>query len=236
MKQNSWIIEYKYSFLLLGLLLIFSASSLYIFTKPAIWDTLNFSNKGQIGDTIGGITAPVINSVGAILVFVSFQAQIKANKIQADLLKQGTNNQNYDRNFKVAIDLLNELKDDVNNLVYQDQYMSSEERGVAALTTFVNRLHNTWTKIVFNKHLGNTIYARYRFILSEFDLITYHIETSNFREGEKEKLSIFVKNYYLTHLRNSADIMKGYLEKFDGNSDTLYYINQFEDLFNEEQV
>jgi len=67
-------------------LIIFIFSSLYIFTRPAIFNSWDFSASGQIGDTIGGITAPIINLLGALLVYISFQAQIEANRIQAKAL------------------------------------------------------------------------------------------------------------------------------------------------------
>ena len=41
---------------------------------------ISFSDTGQIGDTIGGITAPFVGLLGALLVYKSFKAQIEANK------------------------------------------------------------------------------------------------------------------------------------------------------------
>ncbi len=40
----------------------------------------NFQSTGQIGDTIGGITAPFINGIGAILVYIAFKEQVKSSK------------------------------------------------------------------------------------------------------------------------------------------------------------
>jgi hypothetical protein len=42
---------------------------------------ISFSETGQIGDTIGGITAPICSLVGSILVFLALRGQIVANKI-----------------------------------------------------------------------------------------------------------------------------------------------------------
>ena len=50
-----------------------------LFTLPLGW--LDFTNTGNIGDTIGGITAPFINILGAILVFLALKAQIQANLV-----------------------------------------------------------------------------------------------------------------------------------------------------------
>ena len=41
----------------------------------------DFRTNGQIGDTIGGITAPVVGLISAILVYLSFTAQVRANRI-----------------------------------------------------------------------------------------------------------------------------------------------------------
>src|SRR5690606_14975927 len=48
------------------------------------------TDSGAIGDTIGGITAPIVNILGAVLIFISFQEQVKANTQQIE-------NQNIDR-------------------------------------------------------------------------------------------------------------------------------------------
>jgi hypothetical protein len=51
-----------------------------LLTQPGE-EKFDFTTTGQIGDTIGGITAPVIGLVSAFLVYLSFSAQIEANKI-----------------------------------------------------------------------------------------------------------------------------------------------------------
>lgn len=48
---------------------------------PSLDPIFDFSNSGPIGDTIGGVTAPFINAIAAILVFVAFKEQVKANKL-----------------------------------------------------------------------------------------------------------------------------------------------------------
>lgn len=60
------------------LLALFSFLSPLIFTRSGIVD---FSNTGQIGDTIGGIMNPFIGMVSIIVMFLAFYMQFKANKI-----------------------------------------------------------------------------------------------------------------------------------------------------------
>lgn len=63
--------------------LLFMLVGPWIFTREGIVD---FSHTGEIGDTIGGITSPIINLIGAFLVYLSFRAQMKANIINFDFL------------------------------------------------------------------------------------------------------------------------------------------------------
>jgi hypothetical protein len=42
---------------------------------------IDYSETGEIGDTIGGLTAPFVGIFGALLVYISFLKQVEANKI-----------------------------------------------------------------------------------------------------------------------------------------------------------
>ncbi len=54
----------------------------YLFTSPIFDHYRNVDGStGGIGDTIGGITAPFINGIAAILVYLAFKEQIKANAL-----------------------------------------------------------------------------------------------------------------------------------------------------------
>lgn len=69
--------------LILILLLIPTVYAI-VFLVAFIYYDFDWSKTGVIGDTFGGLTAPFVNLVGAILVYISFEAQRKANKIQQD--------------------------------------------------------------------------------------------------------------------------------------------------------
>lgn len=64
----------------IGVLLVVLFPLLFTWQKIS-W--ISFQDTGPIGDTIGGITAPIVGLLGAYLVYVSFKAQVEANKIQA---------------------------------------------------------------------------------------------------------------------------------------------------------
>ncbi|MBY0345760.1 MAG: putative phage abortive infection protein, partial [Neisseriaceae bacterium] len=48
----------------------------------------SFANSGQIGDTIGGTTAPFIGLLSAVLVYRALQAQIEANEIIQEQIEE----------------------------------------------------------------------------------------------------------------------------------------------------
>ena len=83
--------------------IIFFVGLLGIFTIPWLFAQnwfprfASFTNSGQIGDTIGGTTAPFIGLLSAVLVYRALQAQIKANEIitkqfQVEHLEKGIEN------------------------------------------------------------------------------------------------------------------------------------------------
>ncbi|MEZ5030291.1 MAG: hypothetical protein R2787_02735 [Saprospiraceae bacterium] len=74
--KSSSIIWIGVVVLVIGALLMFLAPQILL-------DIASFAanqRSAHIGDTIGGTTAPIINLVGAILVFLAFIAQVEANR------------------------------------------------------------------------------------------------------------------------------------------------------------
>lgn len=69
---------------LIGIVLMFVP---YWITRPNT-SGIDFSDTGQIGDTIGGITAPFIGFLGVVFTFLAFWIQYEANKdIKKDISK-----------------------------------------------------------------------------------------------------------------------------------------------------
>lgn len=57
-------------------LLIISFFSVWLFTSPAIWHRLNLTKTSSIGDTIGGITAPLLGITSTIFLYLTLNRQI----------------------------------------------------------------------------------------------------------------------------------------------------------------
>lgn len=87
-KKHIWTIII---FALFGLILLFLP---WLLTQN--YSGVDLSNTGQIGDTIGGVTAPFIGFLAAILVYLAFRAQIDANyEIRNQFKVQKTNDHFY---------------------------------------------------------------------------------------------------------------------------------------------
>ena len=87
-----------------------------IFTQP--WGLIDFSNTGSIGDTIGGITAPFINILGAILVFLALKSQIEANIS----LQEQVERQDREKKLEIESKQLNQLYDNLKSSIDNFKY------------------------------------------------------------------------------------------------------------------
>lgn len=219
MKKNAFF-NYQFVLLTTGTILILFGST-YIFTRPAIFDIFNFSKTGEIGDTIGGITSPIINIIGSILIYVSFKSQINANKIQFRLVQIEIQGQTFDRNFEIALDLFKELKTDYKALQYNASI------GQSALNIFVNEIDITTTKEKFVNYTKKPIYVDWQFILCEYDLLLNHILNSKMRKDERQKVLTIVYNFYVIQLEYSINNISPQLEKFEIDMESLNMIEKF---------
>jgi len=77
------------------------------------------SGKGEIGNAIGGITAPFVGLTGAILVYLSFEQQIEANRIQRKGLRSQILQERLKSEHHILEKHLAEIKDEFYNLRYR---------------------------------------------------------------------------------------------------------------------
>ena len=85
-----------------------------LLTRAATMAIFDFSRTGEIGDTIGGITAPFVGLVSAYLVYRAFIVQVEANKIQS------RNNE-----FSIALKLIDDLEKRMNNENNPNEYTTA---------------------------------------------------------------------------------------------------------------
>lgn len=174
--------------------ILFLFSSVYIFTRPAFWTGYDLTGTGQIGDTIGGITAPAINILGAILVFISFLAQNKANKILSE-----------QNSFSLLHDLYKDLKNDFNSLTFSSPVIKEgrEYYGKRALSLFSDTLEK---RIGNEKFIKNSFFDEFLFLMGNITILIDIIETSDI---DKEQKNIILRLlHFLYHTKIKKHLSK----------------------------
>lgn len=131
-----------------GLIFIVSFLVAYVyFVSYRDW-LFDLSKKGSIGDAIGGITAPIVGIIGALLIYLSFRSQVQANRLLA--------NQN---NLNLIIQLITELKSDI-QLAYDIKrwsvisYITSIEKGQKTVLSIARHFNYTLQSMLYiNKRI-----------------------------------------------------------------------------------
>lgn len=91
----------------------------FILTGEYFHERFNFSETGQIGDTIGGITAPFMNLIGAFLVFYALQAQVKANELIQDQIDKDNEEKECENEGQNLNQLYSYLTDSINSFNFK---------------------------------------------------------------------------------------------------------------------
>lgn len=179
--------ESKYYLFSIGFILLL-ISSIFLFTQPAFFESYDLSETGQIGDTIGGITAPFINLLGAVLVFLSFTTQNNANKILSE-----------QNSFSLLHELYKDLKNDFTNLSFSSPSIKEgkEYQGKRALSLFANTLSKRIDNINFP---NNSFFDELLFLMGNFTILIDIIETSNITEEQKKYVLRLIHFLYLTRI------------------------------------
>lgn len=85
MKDLRW-----YHILFLTIVFLLICFSPVVFTQSALFglDFFDLSDKGTIGDTIGGVTAPIVGFLNVLLLWFTLRAQLAFNKDQDKINKE----------------------------------------------------------------------------------------------------------------------------------------------------
>ncbi len=180
-------------------------SSVFVFTRTVFIKSLNLTQTGQIGDTFGGITAPIINLIGSLLIYISFKQQLKANEILSkDILRQSK-----ERNFQLALDLFRDIKNQYNQLNYVDS------KGQAAINHFINDFMELKTideKKIFQ---SKPTFGDFKYIICEYQVLLHLLLNSNIENIEQNYLLRLAQRFYAVLLQYP---IKGFYVVIKANS------------------
>lgn len=180
------VFDKKTIYLLLGLILLLG-SSIFIVLKLKLGIFYGTNNAGEIGDAIGGISGPIINIFGAILVYKSFLVQLNANKIQVENFEN-------DKVFRDLWDLYKEAKNDFENFQYISVLSNNSSiifRGHHAFEKFLSEVQMAFTEV---KDKRSFIIYEIISMLKGFLLTYQKINESYININDKELLKIKMNN------------------------------------------
>lgn len=90
------------------------------FTGPASTAQFDFTETGNIGATIGGITAPLVGLTTAILMYLAFYAQFKANTKQWEIIEKNEYRKDENEALNIAWKLYDNLRKDIESERYSN--------------------------------------------------------------------------------------------------------------------
>lgn len=120
-----------------GALMIFGCLAPIIFTRTRLFEWLDFSNTGEIGDTIGGTMTPIVSLAAVILTYLAFLKQVEANKIQTEQFNKTLQQKEIDdkKQLKNSLNLMSldvdfaiqDMKDRIKNF---DDYLKDDNKRI----------------------------------------------------------------------------------------------------------
>ncbi|MDQ6471914.1 hypothetical protein RB619_14760 [Flavobacterium sp. LHD-80] len=216
MKKNALAV------LILGALLVVFLP--YLMTRKVC--LIDFSETGNIGDTIGGITSPIVGFVGAILVYYALLEQIKANKIIQDQL----NEQKLDENQKKIVNYLNGkldvIRTDINDYEFIEvgSITRSEKiyLGGDGLCKFLELYKKEKTEN--EEELLEDVYhlEKFRLLLEYINDFVSDVVADNVNADDKKYLLQSIKYHYKSKIKIHLD----YYDDYDERPGILYSISK----------
>lgn len=218
--------------LIIGLISLLTPWLFTAFEAPV--EDLDFSKTGQIGDTIGGITAPFLSLVGSVLVFLSFRAQIEMNKVQFSAIQkqfEKIDKEEDEKSINRMQHVLNVIRDQ-----YLGQYeMFFDKNSKGSMAYFaITRINLFPDKVTEKDNFKLNVLSKIQNSLSLFSPLFYLkklIEESNLEDVEidfiKIQARLILENYGMIKV---VDEIKKTLENAKIHERNMTVISRIEDL------
>lgn len=167
-------------------------------------------STGSIGDTIGGITAPLASLIGSILVFYALKAQIDANKVIQDQISQQRKEEGKRKNLEYLNEQINVLRTDIEGFSIIDKIDDSrrdtthyiEVKGINAITKFVEDLR-TYGEGDHDEILldSNPKLAQFYYLLELIYQLVTKIQKAKINTRDKKFFFTIINYEYKTKIR-----------------------------------
>ncbi|HCY40912.1 MAG TPA: hypothetical protein DHV48_06075 [Prolixibacteraceae bacterium] len=207
--------------LLIGIVL--TILSPWIFTRSLGF--INFHDTGDIGSTIGGITAPITSLIGALLIYYALVAQRQANKIQSE-----------NNSIQTLLTLILDLENKCSNLIFIDEKLN-QRKGIAAFNSTSSILYYDQIKPYMGEKTDrykNDLmvvinFGNYFNVISNAALIYDFIVLSEIDKTNKHILQKRFEQIYIVYLNKSLRRLDEYYTE-DKQNDKIKYDKYFEEI------
>jgi hypothetical protein len=182
--------------------IIGSAITPFLFTRKGF---ISFVQTDQIGDTIGGITAPITSLVGSVLVFLALWAQIIANKVTQRQIREQKMEEQTTKEVIYVSELYQHFTTSIQN--YETKYY----RGHRAIAKVMNLLAKRERKNAHEEsylYYGTAaeLYGILKFGKLFFDQVNKSRIDAHDRTNFKELVKYHYDSFILPYLtKNNAD-------------------------------
>lgn len=177
-----------------GVLLIFP-----IWVTDHFW--FDYSKTGTFGDTIGGLTAPIIGIFSSLLIYFSFRAQIKANYIVQSQIEKQEKSENEKKVIEFINNLMLQFREEINEFSYSDYEGTFDNRqyvlhkGAEALKIYLRHItaecdYYNENEMEFLRFPSN---QQYLGLLDILDKLIQIIRKSNLKLSDKEYFKSQIK-------------------------------------------
>lgn len=207
--------------------ILFIVFGIIIFFIPIILTLesgiISFASTGEIGDTIGGTTAPFLGFFGSILVYLALKAQIQANEqVRLQFEKQETDSKVEKRTeyFKSRSDI---ILYEINNFYYSyidDHQTGSKQKlnyqGSQAILKLLKNSKNTFygQKKVLSPDLVEPKLKELESLLVFFEITILEIINDKILIDDiKSELAKFLKFVFESKLRNNFKSLEDFKSK-----------------------
>jgi hypothetical protein len=168
----------------------------WLWTLPSHFG-VSFLHTGEVGDTIGGSTAPIVGLIGAILLFLALKAQIRANQIVMDQMRDQRELDSYQKLSSYMLQQVQLIRDDMNefsitrtittgpsgNRIKQTFHYRGVEAIVEALDTAKDASYDHEVKLIDIPE-----FARIHMILERLNFLVQDISTQSLNDVDRTYL------------------------------------------------
>ena len=196
---------------IIGIFILIVFALPLLFTRPGFID---FTETGQIGDTIGGTMGPFIAILAALLTFFAFWTQFDANR---ELINENRRN-HFENHFYKMLDIHLENVADLNK-----RFVGTDVD--SCFHVWCNEILNMYNMLIMQSDLGgfiDYIKMQYSGESTQKEFIAF---LTNLQESSDEHQKVIFEITYSYFFNSNFSTMKY------GDSDKTNHIRQFASLF-----